>query len=355
MTKIHKYTVVLLLLFMSFLTFDLISQYLRPLLLAAIMAGLFGKTYYKINKKLSESASALITTFILIFTVLIPLIVVGVVISKQAVSMVNSSGPVINEVAQHPNEYVKDIYHHSFLSDVFETEVEFVKATHEWVKSAGSLIVSKAQKASANLAAWIVRLFIFLFAFYYFLIEGKNYLKWIMKNIPISQEDKDHILNNFLTVAEATLKGTLVIALIQGSIGGVTMYFLGVPNTMLWWILMVIASIIPAAGPALVWIPVAVFLYFTGSVKEAIILTVIGGAFIGLIDNFLRPKLVGQDVKMPELMILVTTLGGIAVYGLAGVIIGPIIGALFITTWDIFGKTFKDDIPREGSVESTPE
>ncbi len=342
MKKINEYAVVLLLLLVTVLTFGIISEYIKALLLAAIMAGLFGGLYGKLLKKFRSSISALIVTFLLIFTVLIPVIFVATMISSQAIAISKSASPVLNEIAEHPNDYVKHVYHNSFLVEIFNTELEFVSATQKWFRSGGQVIISSLQKMGANVTGWIVRLFIFLFAFYYFLIDGKTYLQWTLKNIPIAESDKRLLLANFLTVAEATLKGTFVIAVIQGSIGGLTMFFLGVPYTMLWWILMIFASIIPAAGPAIIWIPAAIFLYLTGHHTESIILTLVGTFVIGLVDNFLRPKLVGQDVKMPELMILVTTLGGIAVYGLAGVIIGPIIGALFMTTWEIFGRTFSD-------------
>ena len=137
-------------------------------------------------------------------------------------------------------------------------------------------------------------------------------------------------------------KGTFLIGVIQGGIGAVAMAMVGIPNVLFWGLIMTILSIIPALGPAIIWLPAAIMLILQGSLAKGIILIAVGAIVIGNIDNLLRPKLVGKDAEMPDLMILFGTLGGLAMFGISGVITGPIIAALFISLWDIYGKAFKE-------------
>lgn len=342
MKKAHDYAVIVLLCIISLLTLGFLSVYLRALILAAVLSGIFSPIYKKFNTKLKlkKALSGTLTVFVLIGTVLIPLSILGVIVTKQAVSISKSTSKYFKEATNEDNAIIKKIYHSTYFENIYATEEEFIISSQEWMKSAAKTVASSAQKFTSDVANWVIRFFIFLFAFYFFLIDGKSYLSWVTDNLPFTQQEKELLVNNFVVVASATLKSTLIISAIQGTIGGITMYFLGVPHTALLWILMMFASIIPSLGPAIIWIPVSIYLYFTGDHTSAIILTVVGAGFIGLVDNFLRPILVGRDVRMPELMVLLSTIGGIAVYGVAGIVIGPIIAALFITTWEIFGNTF---------------
>ena len=148
------------------------------------------------------------------------------------------------------------------------------------------------------------------------------------------------LLSRFVRVTKATLKGTFLIGLIQGVMGAVAMAIAGIPNVFFWGLVMVVLSVIPALGPALVWLPASIILIVQGNTLSGILLMVFGIVVIGNIDNLLRPKLVGKDAQMPDLMILFGTLGGLAMFGMAGIIIGPIIAALFMTLWEIYGHSF---------------
>jgi predicted PurR-regulated permease PerM len=335
------------------LSFSIVKPYLHSILLAAIFAGLFRSFYLKLKqKKWNQSLAASTTTLLLICTVLIPGTLLIGVVSQQAVSFTKSIIPYFNDVLDDPEQYMVQLYKDSFYSDLYKSEQEFIDAVKSWVQSAGKLVLSYLEDLGANMLHLLVQTFIFLFSFYYFLIYGIKYLDWIFKNIPISIQEKDRILNNFVEVAGATLKGTIVIALVQGTILGIAMAVLGVPNSLLLCILSIFAAVIPAAGPGLVWVPVAIYLYLGGEVQSAVILSIVGVAFVGLLDNFLRPVLVRKGANMPDLMILIFTLGGIGFYGISGVILGPIIGALLISCWEIFGFTFKKDMEQDKALEA---
>jgi predicted PurR-regulated permease PerM len=144
------------------------------------------------------------------------------------------------------------------------------------------------------------------------------------------------LFSKFGEVTRATIKGNMVIALIQGSLGGLIFWALGIPGALLWGVVMAVLSLIPAVGPAIVWVPVSIYLFASGENVKAIILIAFGAGVIGLVDNILRPILVGRDTKLPDYIVLLSTLGGLALFGINGFVIGPVIAALFIAFWGIF-------------------
>ena len=159
------------------------------------------------------------------------------------------------------------------------------------------------------------------------------------------------MLGKFTSVTRATLKGTAVIGVIQGALAGLAFAVVGIPSAVFWGTIMMVLSIIPAIGSGLVWMPASIILIATGHTAKGIGLALFCGLIVGSLDNILRPRLVGKDTQMPDLLIFLSTLGGIAFFGVMGFIIGPIIAALFVTIWEIYGEVFKDVLPKAACVE----
>jgi predicted PurR-regulated permease PerM len=174
-----------------------------------------------------------------------------------------------------------------------------------------------------------------LYLLYFFMRDGTKLLDGIVRAMPFGDERERHLLERFAEVSRATIKGTLVVGIVQGLIGGILFVILGIGAPVLWGVVMALLSIIPAVGPALVWIPAAVILIANGQIVSGIVLIVTGSLIIGLVDNLLRPLLVGRDTRMPDYLILLSTLGGLTAFGLAGVVIGPIIAAFFLSVWEM--------------------
>ena len=171
----------------------------------------------------------------------------------------------------------------------------------------------------------------------FFLLRDEAALsRRIREVIPLRAERQRALLLKFTTVIRATVKGDMLVALLQGALGGLIFWVLGIGAPVLWAVVMAFFSLLPGIGAALIWAPVAVYLLATGSVWQGMVLMAFGALFIGLIDNFLRPFLIGKDTKMPNYVVLISTLGGIATFGLNGFVIGPVIAAIFIAAWDIF-------------------
>jgi predicted PurR-regulated permease PerM len=152
-------------------------------------------------------------------------------------------------------------------------------------------------------------------------------------------DQQRELFTRFTTVIRATVKGNVVVAIVQGALGGLAFWFLGVHAPVLWAVVMAFLSLLPAVGSALVWFPVAIYFLLTGATWQGIVLIAYGVLVIGLIDNVLRPTLVGKDTKMPDYVVLIATLGGMAIFGLNGFVIGPVIAAMFMAVWDIFSSS----------------
>ena len=153
-----------------------------------------------------------------------------------------------------------------------------------------------------------------------------------------------------MSVTRATLKGSLVIGVVQGSLAGLGFMVAGIPSAAFWGTVMAVLSIIPAIGSGLVWVPAVIYLFATGDAGTALLLGIWCLAIVGTVDNFMRPWLIGKDTKMPDLLILLGTLGGLILFGATGFIIGPIVAALFVTAWDIYGRVFQNYLPGEVAV-----
>ena len=150
---------------------------------------------------------------------------------------------------------------------------------------------------------------------------------------------RDKLVTKFTTVIRATVKGNIVVAASQGALGGLIFWILGIQGPVLWGVSMAFLSLLPAVGAGLIWVPVAIYFLATGAVWQGVVLTAFGVGVIGLVDNVLRPILVGKDTKMPDYVVLISTLGGMALFGLTGFVIGPVIAALFIASWDLFSPS----------------
>lgn len=201
------------------------------------------------------------------------------------------------------------------------------------------MIASRALNFGQNTFEFLVGFAIMLYLLFFLLRDGATLSQKIRIAIPLQESHKRHLLGKFTTVTRATVKGNIIVAAVQGLIGGLTFWGLGIHAPVLWGVLMAFLSLLPAVGAGLVWGPVAIYFLVTGAIWQGVVLILVGTLVIGLVDNILRPILVGKDTRMPDYVILISTLGGMALFGLNGFVIGPVIAALFIAAWDLFVST----------------
>lgn len=195
---------------------------------------------------------------------------------------------------------------------------------------------TQAVSIGQNTFQFIVGFGVMLYLLFFLLRDGTALAARIRQAIPLDDAHKRDLGGKFATVIRATVKGNIAVAVTQGILGGLAFWFLGIQGTLLWAVLMAFLSLLPAVGAGIVWLPVAIYFLATGAIWQGVSLTVYGVVVISLVDNILRPLLVGKDTRMPDYVILISTLGGMALFGLNGFVIGPAIAALFIATWDLF-------------------
>jgi predicted PurR-regulated permease PerM len=194
----------------------------------------------------------------------------------------------------------------------------------------------QAVNVGQNTLEFVVSFFVMLYLLFFLLRDGGMLRARAGRAIPLRPELQRDLAVRFATVIRATIKGNVVVAIVQGALGGLAFWVLGISGALLWGVLMAFLSLLPAVGTALVWIPVAIYLLASGELWQGLALIAFGTLVIGLVDNVLRPVLVGKDTKMPDFVVLLSTLGGMAVFGFNGFVIGPVIAAMFIAIWETF-------------------
>ena len=196
--------------------------------------------------------------------------------------------------------------------------------------------------SATGAAELFLMLFVMLYAMFYFLINGRAVLDAVLGYTPLSVDEKARLLGTFTSVGRATLKGTLIIGIVQGGLAGLSFWVAGIKGVVFWGAVMTVLSIIPAVGTALVWVPAVIFLILDGQTGAAVGVGLWCAIVVGTADNLLRPLLIGKDTEMPDLLVMVTTLGGLALFGAAGMVIGPIVGALFTSVWGLWGVAVEE-------------
>lgn len=214
---------------------------------------------------------------------------------------------------------------------------------------------TQALNIGQNTFDFLMSFFIMLYLLFFFLRDGSALGRRMTDTLPLEDDIKRDLSGKFITVIRATVKGNIVVAMVQGALGGLIFWILDIHAPVLWGTLMAFLSLLPAIGAAIVWLPVAVYFLATGAVLDGLLLAAFGVLVIGLVDNVLRPLLVGKDTKLPDYVVLMSTIGGMALFGLNGFVIGPVIAAMFIAAWDIFSISREASplVPTETAAETS--
>lgn len=281
------------------------------------------------------------TLIVIVVSVLLPTALLAAAITQEAVAFyerVRSGNIQIGQYFQRGVEalplWARDLLDRFDVGDLTLMQDKIV----EVLGRSGQTITSRVFSIGQNTLGFLVSFFVMLYLLYFLLRDGQELAALAARAMPLKEEHTRRLLKQFATVVRATVKGNVVVALVQGTLGGLAFWALGIAGPLLWGAVMALLSLLPAVGAALVWGPLAIYLATTGSILPALGLTLWGVLVIGLVDNVLRPILVGRDTRMPDYLVLIATLGGLTVFGLNGFVIGPVIAAMFLATWDIFGQ-----------------
>jgi predicted PurR-regulated permease PerM len=342
--------VLLLVVAVSVLFLAVAWPFLEPLLLGALLAGLFHPLYRWITRLVGgrQSLGAVLTLLVLFVLVLGPVSAFLGIVVQQALSVSDQAIPWLRQhlgAASTFNLHDWLVQRFPALADYVPSQEQLLQQVGTAAKSAGAFLVTVLSRMTATTAAFILNLFVMLYAMFFFFKDGQKILERIFYYLPLSDEDETRMLARFTSITRATIKGTVVIGIIQGTLAGIAFWVAGIQGAAFWGTIMTILSIVPGIGAALVWVPAVIILFINGQYVAATLLLAWCASVVGTIDNFLRPALVGRDAKMPDLLILIGTLGGLFLFGPIGFIVGPIVCGLFLTAWDIYGATFKEVLP----------
>lgn len=342
--------VLLLVVAVSVLFLAVAWPFLEPLLLGALLAGLFHPLYRWITRLVGgrQSLGAVLTLLVLLVLVLGPVSAFLGIVVQQALSVSDEAIPWLRQhlgAASTFNLHDWLVQRFPALADYVPSQEQLLQQVGTAAKSTGAFLVTVLSRMTATTAVFILNLFVMLYAMFFFFKDGQKILERIFYYLPLNDEDETRMLARFTSITRATIKGTVVIGIIQGTLAGIAFWMAGIQGAAFWGTIMTILSIVPGIGAALVWVPAVIILFISGQYVAATLLLAWCAAVVGTIDNFLRPALVGRDAKMPDLLILIGTLGGLFLFGPIGFIVGPIVCGLFLTVWDIYGATFKAVLP----------
>jgi predicted PurR-regulated permease PerM len=311
---------------------------------ATVLAIVFAPLYRRLSRSMRQkrTLAALTTLLIILLIVILPLTLMGAMLAQEAFSIYER----IQSGELNVGQYFQQVFGAlpAWLTDLLDrfgvTNIGLMRERLSSSLMKGSqFLATQAFNVGQNTFEFIVNLFIVLYLLFFLLRDGDALSRRIRDAIPLRPEQRRDLFGKFTTVIRATVKGNIVVALVQGALGGLIFWFLGVHAPALWAFVMAIVSLLPAVGAALVWFPVAIYFLATGALWQGVVLIAYGVLVIGLVDNVLRPILVGKDTKLPDYVVLIATLGGIAIFGLNGFVIGPVIAAMFMAVWDIFSAS----------------
>ncbi len=348
--RFHKIFLLSLVAGITVLFLLVIRSLLMVLVLAALFSAVLHPIYRKIQRRLGgrKAPASILTILLALLLIIVPLVALLGIVADQAVQVSRKiSETVVPWVQQHieqPRDIGGILEKLPFYEQLLPYRARIMEKVGEWAGQVGSWGIGAISSAARGTFSFFFSLVIMLYAMFFFLMDGPAMLHKAYSYLPLAESDKKRMSANFVSVTRATLKGTLLIGIVQGFLGGIGYAFLGLHDAVFWGTVMAVLSMIPVIGTPLVWIPAAVYLFVQGRIVAAVVLVAWGGIVISSVDNFLRPVLVGKDLKMPDLMIMVSTLGGLFLFGPVGFILGPLVAALFLTILDLYGTAFQAEL-----------
>ncbi|PIP82473.1 MAG: AI-2E family transporter [Elusimicrobia bacterium CG_4_9_14_3_um_filter_62_55] len=334
----------------------MVRGFFVPVALAAVFATLAYPMYARFDRWFEgrPAAASLATIAIVFVLVLGPVASFFGIVANQAVKVTQAVTPWVQEKLAKKGDLAAMVRGYPVVSrlepHLVAHQEQIVSKLGSAVSGVGNFFLANIKSITAGTVSFFFEFAIMLYAMFFFLMDGPAMLKRLLYYMPLRHHEERRLLDGFRSMARATVKGTFVIGVIQGGLGGLALAAAGVPSSLFWATLMAICSVIPNIGSALIWAPAVAWLAFSGRLLAAALVFLWCAVVVGGSDNLLRPILVGKDTKMHELMILLSTLGGLTFFGFAGLLFGPLLAALFLSVWDIYGAAFKDDLPKVGSL-----
>jgi predicted PurR-regulated permease PerM len=323
----------------------MLGEYLVSVMWAVVIAVVFYPTYQYLNKKFSgrSSIAAISTVFTVVLVVLIPLVFIGGMVVSESLGLYqnlteNESSFDSSSLFARVTKVTSYLEPYGISQDVVENQLR------QWTASLSQVVASSLVSFSQVTITFLIHASIMLYLLFFFLRDGEKLQKLVRHHLPLGDDYERRLMDRFSETTQAVVKGTLAISAIQGLIGGTLFWAVGISSPVLWGVSMGVFALIPLLGTATVWLPAGIILIVTGSVWAGGVVLLVGALIISLIDQVLRPILVGRGSNMPDAFVLMAMVGGLATFGVSGFIIGPIIAALFLSLWILFEEKYRKEL-----------
>jgi predicted PurR-regulated permease PerM len=335
----------------------MLQSFLTTILMAAIFSGLVYPLYLRLTETLrgNRPLASGLTLLLVLVVVIVPVLVVLGVVVNQAIRLTGSIGPFIERLLNEPTYLDQQLQRIPGIDRLEPYRGQMLTKAGDIVNSVGGFLIESLSNTTKGTVTFVFHFFILLYTMFFLLMDGPAMLRSIVNHLPLNDDDKQQMTDRFMSVTRATIKGTIIIGIIQGALSGLAFWVVGIPDALFWSVVMAVLSILPVVGGAMVWVPACIFLAATGSIGRALVLAAFCSLVVGSVDNVIRPRLVGRDTEMHDLVILFSTLGGILVFGPIGFILGPVLAGLFITSWHIFAVAYRDALGPEIDPPEPPD
>ncbi len=325
--------------------FYIISNFAFPILWAGVLASLFFPIYSWFLKKIKHPGlSAGITLGIITLSIALPFTIVGTLLVQETRHIYTALSTNSGELTATLQSTLEQAASNPVLAHLSIDPKSVVNKFSELATLVVSFILNGLTDFAGKSFSFLFMLFITLYTLYFFLRDGKKLLLMLMHLCPLGDKYEKILYHKFTTTANATLKGTLIVGAVQGTLGGLLFWMAGIDGAIIWGVVMTMLSVIPAFSSAIVWLPAGLVLLASGHITRGIVVIAVGLLVISTIDNFLRPILIGRDTQMHPLLVLFSTLGGIFAFGLSGFVIGPVIASLFLSFWEMYENYYREDL-----------
>jgi len=323
--------------------FWMLRPFMLPVFWAVVLAVLFRGVYKGWKQLLGgwPNTSAGLTLLTTVLLLIIPLVIIGRAVTAEVIALtqglqlgaVDVQAPLLWLEARFPT-LAEQLERYGIDGPrIREFATEAATATSQF-------LATRALMLGQNVAEFAAYVGIMLYVLFFFIRDGARLSDALIRALPLGDAREERLFDRFILVARATVKGTLVVAAVQGALGGVLFWIVGLPAPVLWAVVMAVLSLLPVIGTVLVWGPAAIYLLSVGDFTSGLIVLLGGFFVVGLVDNVLRPILVARDTQMPDYLVLLSTLGGLAKFGISGFVLGPMLAAFFLVSWEMFAEEF---------------
>jgi len=320
----------------------LLWPFFFPIFWAAVIAGVFRPLYKRINGKLNRPNLSTAILFMLIaLIILLPAGGVGTLVFNESVQIYEKmKSPDTKQMERSVYRFIGQIADNSIARAFHINKAFLIAKTTEVAQGITNYIFVNLTQLTQNTLGLLVQFAIMLYTLFFFVRDGDRFLRLGLKLLPFGMGRERFLYDRFITTARSTLKVTLIIGGIQGALGGIVFLVTDIEGALIWGLLMVLMAVVPVVGCSIIWVPAGLLMLFTGHIWEGILILAVGAFVISTVDNLLRPILLGKDVEMHPLLIFLSTLGGIMLFGFSGFVIGPVVTSLLIALWQMYQEFY---------------